>query len=109
MSFIAVSLWGAFMMAAIFYTQEARHPETRALVAYLIFVTVFTVTAFVAFSTLTLLLQAAGLAHSLEHPAAAIGFLAAVFLPAFFLARWQLRKPPRRPAFPDQSGVRKQS
>ena len=109
MSFIAVSLWGAFMMGAIFYTQEARHPETRALVAYLIFVIVFSATAFLAFSLLTLLLRALDVTESLEHPAAAIGFLAAVFLPAFFLARWQLVKPPRRSEFPDQSGVRKQS
>jgi hypothetical protein len=108
MSFISVSLWGAFMMGAIFYTQEARHPETRLLAAYLIFATVFTATAFAAFSTLTLALRAAGLTHVLEHPIAAAAFLAAVFLPAFFLARWQLRKPPRQHRLREQPGARKQ-
>src|SRR3546814_15533908 len=57
MSFIAVSLWGAFMMAAIFYTQEARHPATKPLAAYMIFTTVFSVAAFVLFGGLHLLLQ----------------------------------------------------
>lgn len=108
MSFLAVSLWGAFMMGAIFYTQEARHPETKALVAYLIFATVFTATAFVAFSVLTLLVEALGVTHSLEHPLAAAAFQAAVFLPAFLLGRWQLRKPPRRSELPERSDVRKQ-
>src|SRR3546814_14186303 len=57
MSFIAVSLWGAFMMAAIFYTQEARHPATKPLVAYLSFTTTFSLTALILFGGLFLLLQ----------------------------------------------------
>lgn len=103
MSFLAVSLWGAFMMAAIFYTQEARHPETGALAAYLIFASIFTATAFVAFSLLSLLVRAAEVSESLSHPLAAAAFQLGVFLPAFFIARWQLRKPPRRTAFADRA------
>src|SRR3546814_2759984 len=82
MSFIAVSLWGAFMMAAIFYTQEARHPATKPLVAYMIFTTTFSLTALVLFGGLFLLLQRLNLTESLEHPLAAAAFLATVFLPA---------------------------
>jgi len=100
MSFLAVSLWGAFMMAAIFYTQEARHPETGALVAYLVFATIFTTSAFVAFSGLCLLVQAVEVTDSLAHPAAAVAFQLGVFLPAFFIARWHLRRPPRRAGLP---------
>lgn len=103
MSFIAVALWGAFMMGAIFYTQEARHPDTKPLAAYLIFVTVFSTAAFVVFGGLTVLLQVLGQAGLLSNPGAALIFLMAVFLPAFFLARWQLRKPPRRGHLPEHS------
>lgn len=107
MSFIAVSLWGAFMMAAIFYTQEARHPATKPLAAYMIFTTVFSVAAFVIFGGLFLLLQRLDLTERLEHPLVAAAFLAAVFLPAFLLARRQLRKPPRRDPLADRSGMGK--
>ena len=100
MSFLAVSLWGAFMMAAIFYTQEARHPETGALVAYLTFASIFTATALVAFSFLSVLAQAVEVTESLSHPAAVVAFQLGVFLPAFLIARWQLRRPPRRAGLP---------
>ena len=95
MSFVAFALWGAFMMGSIFYTQEARHPEAKPLAAYLTFVAVFSTVAFVTFGALTLLLEGIGRAEILSNPGAAIAFLLAVFLPAFLLARWQLRKPPR--------------
>ncbi|HEY9549553.1 MAG TPA: hypothetical protein VIR45_08625 [Kiloniellaceae bacterium] len=106
MSFIAVSLWGAFMMAAIFYTQEARHPATKPLVAYMIFTTTFSLTALILFGGLFLLLQRLNLTESLEHPLAAAAFLAAVFLPAFLLGRRQIRKPRRTP-LADRSGMGK--
>jgi hypothetical protein len=103
MSFIALALWGAFMTGAIFYTQEARHPDSKPLAAYLIFVTVFSAAAFVVFSGLIALLQILGLAGILSNPGAAMIFLMTVFLPAFFLARWQLRKPPRRGQVPEHT------
>jgi hypothetical protein len=108
MSFLAVSLWGAFMMGAIFYTQEARPPETKAFPAYLVFATVFTATALVAFGVLSLLVESLDLAGRLAHPLAATAFQAAVFLPAFLLARRQLRKPLRRAEVPDRPDMGKQ-
>lgn len=108
MSFIAVALWGAFMMGAIFYTQEARHPDTRPLVAYFVFVTLFSIVAAAIFGALILLLRALERTAVLEHPAAAVAFLVVVFLPAFFIANRQLRKPPRAPALPDRADARNQ-
>ena len=107
MTFLALSLWGALMMGAIFYTQEVRHPEAGALSAYLTFAAVFTVTALVAFGALSLLVDGLGLADRLAHPLAASAFQAGVFLPAFLLARRQLRKPPRRTEFRDRRDVGK--
>ena len=101
MSFIAVALWGAFLAGAVFYTQEARHPETKALAAYLIFVTVFSVVALAVFGGLTTVLRGLGYTDMLEEPLWIAAFLAAVFLPAFFLARWQIKKPPRDPQYPE--------
>ncbi len=95
-----LALWAAFLVAAIFYTRRARHPGVRPLAAYLIFIIVFTVTSFAIFAASTALLQALGAAGALTDPAAAVLFLAAVFVPAFLVARWQLRRPPRQPRKP---------
>lgn len=102
MSFLAVALWGAFLAGAIFYTQKARHRDAKPLAAYLIFITVFSVAALTIFGGLASLLQAVGQPHLLEQPLWAGAFLAAVFLPAFFLARWQIKKPPRAPHNPER-------
>lgn len=96
----ALGLWAAFLVAAVFYARTARHPETRPLAAYLIFVIIFTVSSFVLFAAAALLLRGTGQAGALAHPAGAALFLLAVFVPAFVIARWQLRKPPRPPISP---------
>jgi len=101
MSFLAVALWGAFLAGAVFYTQEARHRETKALAAYLIFVAIFSVVALAVFGGLTSVLGGLGQIELLEEPLWIAIFLAAVFLPAFFLARWQIKKPPRGPHYPE--------
>lgn len=108
MSFIAVALWGAFMMAAVFYTREARHRDRKPTVAYLIFVTLFSLVAAAIFGGLTWLLYALDRGAMLEHPVAAVAFLVAVFLPAFLVASRQLRKPPRAPVLADRSHTRRQ-
>lgn len=97
MYFVGLALWLAFLVAAILYTRRVRHPNARPLAAYLIFVIVFTVSAFVMYAGLIILLQVSGHVDDLVDPIAAALFLAAVFIPAFFIARWQLRKPPKQP------------
>jgi hypothetical protein len=105
MSFVAVALWGAFMAGAVFYTQEARHPETKPLAAYLIFVTIFSVVALAIFGGLTAVLRGLGQTDLLEEPLSVAVFLAAIFLPAFFLGRWQIKKPPREVPYPERFGA----
>lgn len=97
---IAIALWAAFLVAAVFYTQRERHPEAKPLAAYLIFVTVFSVAAFVIFGAVVFVLGLSGQSGLLSHPVAAVIFLILVFGPAFLLGRWQLRKPPRGPHRP---------
>jgi hypothetical protein len=92
----ALTLWILFLVGIAFYVRRARHPEAKPVAAYLIFVIAFSATAFVLFGALTLLLQLAGQADLLAEPLAAGTFLIAVFLPAFLVGRWQLRKPPMR-------------
>lgn len=103
MSFVVVALWGAFIAGAVFYTQEARHPATRPLAAYLIFVTLFSVVALAIFGGLTAVLDGLQATHLLAEPVPAALFLAAVFLPAFFVGRWQVKKPPGPPRYPTAS------
>src|SRR3546814_12477230 len=96
MSFLAVSLWGAFMLGAIFYTQEARHPDTKPLTAYLAFATMFTLIAAAIFGGLVLLVQTLDADDRLEHPLAMLAVHATVFVPAVLRGRRQTRRLPRR-------------
>lgn len=100
MYFAGLALWAAFLVAAIFYTRRARHPAARPLAAYLIFVVAFTISSFVIFGALIYLLQAFDRISVLANSMVAALFLFLVFVPAFFVARWLLRKPPRRPRQP---------
>lgn len=100
MNVAALAVWAVFLGAAVFYTRRARHPSARPLAAYLVFVTVFTLSAFALFAGFTFLLRAFGKSDLLTYPAFAALFLVVVFVPAFLVARWQLRHPPERPRRP---------
>ncbi len=100
MLLIALGLWALFLIAAIAYTQRERHPASKPLAAYMIFVIAFSVTAFVIFATAIFLLQLSGYTAVLDSSVAAALFMILVFGPAFLVGRWQLRKPPRRPRQP---------
>jgi hypothetical protein len=79
---------------------RTRHPESKPLAAYLIFVIAFSMMAAVLFGMLTSLLVGIGAADRLEQPLSALLFLALVFAPGFFLARALIRRPPRRSPLP---------
>lgn len=91
----ALTLWAAFLIGAVFYTDRARNPQTPRLAAYLIFSAIFTMGSFVLFAVIIVALGALRLTQVLDKPIAAAVFLIIVFIPAFLIARWQLRKPPR--------------
>jgi len=93
----AFVLWAALVVVAAFYTRRAQNPQMRPLAAYLIFLIVFTVSAFTIFMILIILLESLGSTWILRNPVAAAALLIVVFVPAFSIARWQLRKPPRPP------------
>lgn len=96
MTFLAVSLWGAIAMGAIFYTQEARHRDLGPLAAYFIFMTAFSTVGVVLFASVSTLVESLALTQHLEQPLGAIAFQLAVFLPGLLLGRRLIRKPPRR-------------
>ena len=95
-SWPGVILWTVLMLLAIPYVRRARHPRTRPLAAYMTFVVLFSVGAVVMYSALLLLLDWTERLDWLHRPLAATIFLALVFIPAFLLGRWQLKKPPRQ-------------
>ncbi len=97
----ALALWVLFLIAAVFYTRRARNPRTRPLAAYLIFAAIFTISAFVIFTIIVKLVDALGRGEVLAEPLAAALFLVVVFVPAFLIARWQLRKRPHAPERPN--------
>lgn len=94
---ISIAVWLLLLAVLGLYVRRIRHPSQEPLAAYLIFVTVFTVASFGMFVLVGYAVGAAGWTDALERPVPALLFLAAVFLPAFLIARWQTRKPPRRP------------
>jgi hypothetical protein len=93
-------LWIAFLALAIPYVRRARHPLAPPLAAYLVFVAVFSLCAATLFLAFTWLLAGLNMTDWLERPVGTAVFLAAVFVPALLVARWQLRRPPRRPRAP---------
>ena len=94
MYFKALIIWGLFLVGAFFYTRHAKHPQQPQLAAYLIFITIFSAVAFVIFTGMLLLLLARDQIGLLESKLASLPVLLLVFVPALFVARWQLRKPP---------------
>jgi hypothetical protein len=95
-SYLILVLWAVLLLAAIPYTLHVRHPSTHPLAAYLVFVSVFTLCAAALFIVLTGLLSIWLRPGILSQPAGALAFLALVFIPAFFVGRWQLRQPRSR-------------
>jgi energy-coupling factor transporter transmembrane protein EcfT len=84
------------MLLAIPYVRHAKHPRAKLVAAYMVFAILFSVGSIVMYSVLLVLLgRYIGLGF-LQHPLGAVIFLTLVFVPAFLLARWQLKKPPRQ-------------
>ena len=96
---LGIIAWIALMLLAIPYVRQAKHPRAPVVAAYMVFVILFSVGAIVMYAALILLLGRYGGLQILNRPIGAAGFLALVFIPAFLLGRWQLKKPPRPPPF----------
>jgi hypothetical protein len=88
------------LAAGVPLVAQVRHPQQRPLAAYLVFASVFLLSAGVLFVLLASLAQGLGLGSVLEGAAAA-GFLLLVFGPAAGIAIWQAGKPPLRRGLPD--------
>ena len=92
---LGVLLWLALMLLAIPYVRRAKHPRASFVAAYMLFVVLFSVAAVVMYSLLLMLLDRYWGLELLHRPLGAAAFLALVFVPAFLIGRWQLKKPPR--------------
>lgn len=88
------------LLAAMPYIARIRHPEQKPLAAYLIFITVFIISATVLFNLFVWLLFKLDLGNTLSAPVPALLFLAVVLIPAIIIARWLARKPPWQPNGP---------
>jgi hypothetical protein len=88
------------LVASFPYVQRARHPETRLLAAYLLYVGTFVLVTAVAYFVVGWLVAWAGLGEALTRPWGAALFLILVFVPAFAIARWQIKRPPMQSPLP---------
>jgi len=93
---IALAAWLVFLVAAVPYVQRVKHPQTPALAAWLVFVSIVSVGAAALYAALLVLAYALGLAGALAHPAVALLLLVAVFIPPLLVARRQVQRAPQR-------------
>ncbi|MBX6368381.1 MAG: hypothetical protein IRZ04_10375 [Rhodospirillales bacterium] len=89
-------LFGLLLALAVPYVGRIRHPASKPLAAYAIFVVVFSVASVLLFLVLWQIAEALGMAPMFKDAPGALLFLALVFVPAFLAASWQARKPPQR-------------
>jgi len=88
------------LVASLPYVQRAKHPETRLLAAYLLYVGSFVLVAAIAYFVVGWVVALAGLGDALARPWGAAVFLILVFVPAFAIARWQIKRPPMQSPLP---------
>ncbi|MGK2953098.1 MAG: hypothetical protein ACSLEZ_12035 [Thiobacillus sp.] len=91
---LALAIWLVLLALAFPYARRARHPDTPAVAAFLLFAMLFSVVSATLFFLLSSLAVTAGWAAALAEPGWALLFLAAVFAPAFLFARWFIKRPP---------------
>ncbi len=84
------------LILAIPFVATIRHPTQKPLAAYLIFLSVFLLSAMILFSLLAWLVSTLGMGPALADLGPAVLFLALVFVPAVLVASWQARQPPWR-------------
>lgn len=91
---LAIVVWLALLGLALPYVRRAKHPDVKPLAAFMMFVILFSLVGALLFLALSWLALETGRAAALGHPLGALVFLALVFLPAFLLARWVIKRPP---------------
>lgn len=91
--FLHIILAVVILVVALPYVARIRHPSQHLLAAYLIFTSVFFVTAMILFSLFGWIAARLDLAGYLSEPGPGLILLMLVFVPAFALASWQARKP----------------
>ena len=99
----ALTAWFCLLLIAVPYVLRMRHPATRPLVAYLVFVMEFSLLAGVIYFAALRLLAAFDADTLLNEPGGVAVLAALVLLPSFALSHWHLRRPPaaRRHREPD--------
>lgn len=100
---VFIGLWAVALLVFIPYVRNQRHPDSRPLGAYLSFVIVFTVAAYLIFAAMVAVISIwTGL--PLEHWLVATLVLIVTFVPPFFLATAVIRlKPSIAPRLDDQA------
>ncbi len=89
---IIIGLWLLALAAAYPYVKRVRNPDQHLLAAYMIFITIFGAASFFLFALLTRL-AAMMWPEALGQPGPLLLLAVVSLVPAFYLARWQIRKP----------------
>lgn len=92
----AVFIWLALLALAYPYVRRAKHPREGIMAAYLLFVTLFSAVGALSFLVIIWLITQAGSGRLLHEPFGTVTLLALVLVPAFLIARSQIRRPPSR-------------
>jgi FtsH-binding integral membrane protein len=90
--YIGLIIWLGLLILSWFYVQKVKRPESKPLAAWLIFVVTLSAAVILIFVGLSYLAASIGLLPFVDRPLGAALFLASVFVPAFLLAHWMMRK-----------------
>jgi len=90
---VAILIVAALCVGAWVYVRRARHPQSRQLAAYLIFLTVFSALAVAGYVMVGIVLTALDSPALVENPLFGLALLAVTLVPAFLVARRQIRHP----------------
>jgi len=96
----AVAAWIVLLLAAWPYVQRVRHPATKMLAAYLVFVSTFSLVAGALFIGLTWLMGLTRIGRAADTPIGMVVFLALIFGVALLSARAYLERPPHQERLP---------
>ena len=92
--YIGLIIWLGFLAFSWFYVQKFKRPEAKPLAAWLIFVTTLSAAVILIFVSLSYLAASIGLLPFIDRPLGAALLLVSVFVPAFLLAHWMMRRRP---------------
>jgi len=93
---LEIVAWLVILLLAIPFVSWTRHPQTKPLAAYLIFITILSVAGWITYGVLSALMAGVADTRSETYSALQLTVFGASLVAGILLGVWQIRKPPRK-------------